>query len=88
MGSIKLLIIRLTITSIIVVSTFITVWYVIQRYKQLNQTYFSAGVEEVNNSRLNKSLVDSIDSEFNSRKIYTNQDSFTITFQETDPFQE
>ncbi|MDD3647135.1 MAG: hypothetical protein PHS44_01360 [Candidatus Dojkabacteria bacterium] len=82
----KLVIIRVAVLLIMTGAVFFVGWYLFDRYVQLNTDQSSYQTEELNNPRLNESLLKSVKSNFETRRIYSKGETVNYDVKDKDPF--
>lgn len=86
----RLIIIRIGVMIVVIVTTFAMAWYLFTRFWELKEEprLLNISQEEVNNPRINKSLLEGLTEKFEARKLYTKEDQSSIQIEEKDPFYE
>lgn len=82
----KLGVVRIIVFLLIIVATYAVGLYLFERYVQLNDEQVTQQVEEVNNPRLNHKMLEKIDENYKSRKIYSPEDTIDVQIPESSPF--
>lgn len=90
MAGTRLFLIRIGVTSFMILAIFAIGWYLFTRFVELQgaQVTITSGQEEVNNPRINRSLLESLTEKFENRKLYSKDEQVFVTIEEEDPFYE
>lgn len=84
----RLLTVRIVSTIVILFASFIMGWYVFSRLEQLYRPVKYKVEEEVNNPRLNVTILNSLSENFEKRQIYSKTTIPQVEIPEKDPFNE
>lgn len=83
----RILVIRLVSVIVVIVAVFMIVWYAYGRFSQLSEPSVQLAEEsDINNPRLNRSLLEDLTKSVKSRQDYSSDRSIHFSAPEKDPF--